>query len=104
MYVTDEGIVPMNTDRWTLHAAPQARTVPAEGRTETLRPHPLGRTARGVLILALVLGSLGAETIALSGYHTSEHTGALQPVGSIHVGENAHLVKNNHFINRPWMY
>lgn len=86
------------------HAVPQARTVPVEGRTESPRPDPLGRTARGILILALVLGSLGAEAIALSSYHNSNHTGALQPVGSIHVGENAHLVKNNHFINRPWMY
>jgi hypothetical protein len=94
----------MNTQRWILHAAPQERTVQIEGRTGALRADPLGRTARGILILALVLGSLGAEAMALSSHDTSDHTRALQPVGSIHVGENAHLVKNKHFINRPWMY
>lgn len=93
----------MNTQRWILHAVPQARTVHIEGKTGALRADPLGRTARGILILALVLGSLGAEAIALSSHNTSDHTRALQPMGSIHVGQNAHPGKKHH-INRPWMY
>lgn len=94
----------MNTHRWILHVATQPRAVPAEGQTGALRADPLGRTARGILILALVLGSLGVEATALSNHNTSDRTGAMQPTGSIRVGSNAHLVPNRHHINRPWMY
>ena len=45
---------------------------PAEGLAEVLRADPPRRAARGILILALVLGGLGAEGAVTSGHSTGD--------------------------------
>jgi hypothetical protein len=77
----------MKTHRWILHAAIQART------------DPLAWAARGILILALVLGSLGAVAAASSGYGSGDHASAHQPAGN-----NRLAASSGHIIDVPWMY
>jgi hypothetical protein len=98
LQVTDEGIFPMTTHRSILHASMQEKTVSAEGSTGSSRADSIGRTARGVAILALVLGSaLGAEAAASSGPGSAGHADALQrPVPSV---AKPHMISY-----RPWMY
>jgi hypothetical protein len=85
----------MKTQSWILPAVMQPRTVPAEGLTAATRTDALGRGARGIAILALVLGSIGAGAAATSGYGSSGHASAHQPAANIHLG---------HLMARPWMY
>jgi hypothetical protein len=84
-----KGITPMKSHKWTPHAV-----VPTG-------PDPMGRTTRGVLILALVLGGMAADAAAFSG--TGGHVSALEPGGSIHVGSPVDLGKATR-TNRPWMF
>lgn len=93
----------MKTHSWTLHVDTQSRTAPAEGRMAALRNDPLGRTTRGVLILALVIGGLGAEAAAISG-HGSEGHASNHPAGKARVGTSVYLKTHSHVTNRPWMY
>ena len=50
-----------------------AQTVPAEGLLGAQRPDPLVRTARGIAILALVLGGLGADAVVSSAHSSADH-------------------------------
>lgn len=87
----------MKTHRSTLHVSMQAQTVPDEDSAESARADSVGRTVRGIAILALVLGSsIGAEVAASSG-HSGTHASAFKlPTPS---------VSKPHMINyRPWMY
>ena len=84
----------MKTHRSTLHVSVPAQTVPDEdsGRTDQV-----GRTVRGITILALVIGSsLGAEAAMASG-HSAAHTSAFKmtapSVAKPHISQH-----------RPWMY
>jgi hypothetical protein len=86
VYLTDEGIIPMKTHRRIPHAIIQ-------GRTDSPR-----RAARGLVILALVLGSLGADIAATTG-----HAGARQP-SNVRRGTSPYLISASHITERPWMY
>jgi hypothetical protein len=94
----------MKTHKWIPHVVMQARTVPVEGLTGALRTDPLGRAARGIVILALVLGGLGADAAATSGYGSGDHASAHQPTGNIRLGANSYLISRDHITGRPWMY
>ncbi len=94
----------MKTDRWILHVVIQARTVPVDGLPGALRTDPLVWTARGILILALVLGSLGAGAAASSGYGSTDHATAHQPAGSISLAASAYPISFGDTKNAPWMY
>ena len=98
--VTDEGIFPMKAHRWILPVAIQTRTVPVEGLPGALRTDPLLRAARGTVILALVLGSLGADAAASSGYGSADHASARKPAANISLAASA----SSRVTNRPWMY
>jgi len=82
----------------------QARTVPAEGLPEALRTDPLVWTARGILILALVLGSLGADAAASSDYGSADHASTHKPAGNIHLAASAYPIRSSQIIHTPWMY
>jgi hypothetical protein len=97
--VIDEGIILMKTHRQTLHVAKHARTAPADGVTEAQRTDPLVRTARRILILALVLGSIGAEAAASSGFAGTDHTSANQPTNHVQLTSAATMS-----VHSPWMY
>ena len=81
----------MNNRKWILHAAMQARAI------------PLGRAARGMVILALAFSSLGAGAAA-RGYGSADHARAHQSAASIQVGVNSRLTGSGDISYRPWMY
>lgn len=73
------------------------QTVPTEDSTESARADSVGRTVRGIAILALVIGSsLGAEAAVTSG-HAGTHANAFKL--------STPSVSKPHIISyRPWMY
>jgi hypothetical protein len=64
----------------------------------------LGRTARAMVILALVLGILIADAAAASGHGSGGHARAHQPAGSVRLEANSHLTSSGVISERPWMY
>jgi len=80
----------MKRNRQTLHVAKHARTVRATGPVAALRTDPLGRAARGILITAVVLGSLGTEAAVSSAYSTAGHLSGHQPAGNVSLAAVAH--------------
>lgn len=84
----------MKTHRSTLHVSVQGQTVPGE---DSGRADSVGRTVRGIAIMALLLGSgLGAEVAATSG-HSGTHASAFKlPTPSV---SKPHVISY-----RPWMY
>lgn len=89
----------MKTHKWIPHIVVQARTVPVETLTGALRTDPLVQAARGILILALALGSIGAESAASSGY-ASTH----QAAGNVRLAESAYPISPRHVTPDPFMY
>jgi hypothetical protein len=87
----------MTTHRRILHEVTQARTVPVEGSTGAERADPLVWTARGIVILALVLGAFGADAAISPGHISADHARAHQPAGSTHLAAGR-------ITSRPWMY
>jgi hypothetical protein len=99
----------MKTHRWIPHVVTQERIVPAEALTGTQRTDPLAQAGRRILILALVLGSLGADGVALSGYATAAQANAHQSAGTISLAVNtspnrASTGTGTSSISHPWMY
>jgi hypothetical protein len=94
----------MKTHRRILHVVIPARTVPVEGLTGAVEADPLIRAARGILILAVILGSLGTDAMVSSGYGSAGHTSAHQQAASIRLAASAHPIGPGHSGNSPWMY
>ena len=103
----------MKTHRWIPHVLTQERTVLAATLTGAQRTDPLGQTARRILILALVLGSLGADAAAWSGYASTAQANTHQPAGSISLAAKTSLKitstgistsTGSGTISNPWMY
>jgi hypothetical protein len=94
----------MKTHRWIPHVVTQARTVPVETLTGSQRTDPLVQTARRILILALVLGGLGTEAVATSGYASVGQASAHQPAGNIRLAASASPISTGHITDSPWMY
>jgi len=88
----------MKTHRRILHDVMPARTVPVQGLAGALRTGPPIRTARGILILALALGGLGADAAASSGHGSADHANSHQLVGNIHLAATGHAAR------KPWIY
>jgi len=87
----------MKTRKRIPHVAKHARTVPVEGLAGAPRTDPLARTARGIFILTLVLGSIGADAAASSGSSSADHAGTHQPASNIRLTAAGHTAS-------PWMY
>ena len=94
----------MKTHRWISHIVRQARTDPVETLPGALRTGPLVQAVRGILILALALGSLGADAAASSEYGGIGHANAHQPAGNIRLAASAHPISSGYVIPGPWMY
>jgi hypothetical protein len=60
--------------------------------------------AGGILILALVLGSLGAFAAASSGHGSVGHANAHQPARNLPRSPVGYQIISGHFISMPWMY
>lgn len=88
----------MKTHGQISHAAFQPGAVTAAASHRAPRP---GQLVRAALILALVLGSLGAaeaESLSLS----TSHAGAQRAV--VHVRPAQHLLLVRTGVSGPWMY
>lgn len=84
----------MKTHRSILHVSMQAQTALAEDSTGSARVDSLGRTVRGIAILALVLGSsLGAEAAVTGSAHATAFKLSTPSVAKPHIASH-----------RPWMY
>jgi hypothetical protein len=94
----------MKTHQWILPVVMQARIGPIESPMGTMQTDPPGRAARGILILALVLGGLGAEAAAIPGHGTGDHASAHRTASNIRLETSAHLTSSGHAIRNPWMY
>src|SRR5260221_1078203 len=82
----------MKTHRRILHVAIPARTIPVEALRGALGSDPMVRAARGILVLALVLGSLGSlgtDATASAGHRSADHARGPQPAGKISLAANA---------------
>jgi hypothetical protein len=84
----------MTTHQWIPPAPMQARIGPAGSRAEVTRTDPPGRAARGILILALVLGGIGAEGAATSGHSTGDHARAHYATSNDQHEVTAHLTSS----------
>jgi len=69
---------------------------PAEGLAEVSRAHPPRRAARGVLILALVLGGLGAEGAVTSGHNPGDQASTYHAAGDNRPAASAYLTSSGH--------
>ena len=94
----------MKTHRRILHVAIPARTVPVEGSTGSAEADPLVRAARGILILAVILGSLGTDAMVSSGYGSAGHASAHQQAATVRLAASAHPIGSGHSAMSPWMY
>jgi hypothetical protein len=97
----------MKAHRWIPHVLPQERTVLAATLTGTQRTDPLAQAARRILILALVLGSLGADAAAWSGYASAAQANAHQSAGNISLAANTSpnsTGTGSGSVSHPWMY
>ncbi len=89
----------MKAHRRILHDVMPTRTVPVQGLAGALRTDQPIRTARGILILALALGSLGADAAVSSGHSSADHARSHQPAGNIRL-----VATSSHASNGPWIY
>jgi len=78
----------------TTYQPKHARIGPADSLAQVSRADPPRRAARGVLIMALVLGGLGAEGAVISGHGpgdqaTTQHAaGANRPAASAYLASS----------------
>lgn len=93
----------MGKHRRTPHVFSPARAISGKGVTTAPQTDSLGRATRGIAVLALVLGSLGAEAAAVSGFG-ADHVGARQPLGGSRIGADSQLTSSGRISQRPWMY
>jgi hypothetical protein len=97
----------MKTHRWIPHVVGQTPTAQVGALTGAQRTDPLVQAARRILILALVLGSLGADAAALSGYASADHANAHQAAGNISLAANTSPNRTSTgpgSISSPWLY
>ena len=84
----------MKTRKWILPADMQARIGPAESPAGVTQTDPPGRAARGILILALVLGGLGAEGAVTAGHGTGDQASAHHAAGVNRPAASAYLTSS----------
>jgi hypothetical protein len=94
----------MKTHKWIPSVNMQARTDPAQSQAGVTRTDPPGRAARGILILALMLGGLGAEGAITPGHSTGDQASTHFAAGNNRPRVSAHLTSSGHAKFNAWMY
>lgn len=97
----------MKTHGQNSYVALHARTATAEGSPGAPRTDRVIRTARGLVILTLTLGSLGAAEAGSISLASPGHARGHQIVSNIRVGKHAKQVNPMHIGNGltgPWMW
>ena len=84
----------MTTHQWIPPVPMQARIGPAGSQAEVTRTDPPGRAARGILIMALVLGGIGVEGAVTSGHSTGDHVPAHHAASSNRPEVGAYLASS----------
>jgi len=90
----------MKTHRRASYVAMHARTVPVEGSQRALRTDSRARTTGGILILALALGSLGADAVESSAHGSTGHASGHRAAGNTRLT----AISARPLSARPWMY
>jgi hypothetical protein len=78
----------------TTYQPKQTGIGPAEGLAEVSQADPPRRAARGILILALVLGGLGAEGAVASGHSTGDQASAQHAAGGNRPAASVYLTSS----------
>ena len=78
----------------TTHQSKHARISPAECPVQVSRADPPRRAARGVLIMALVLGAIGAEGALTSGHGPSDQASTQHAAGGNRPAASAYLTSS----------
>lgn len=94
----------MKTHKWILPVVVQAPIGAAESPAGVARTDPPGRAARGILILALVLGGLGTEGAVTSAHSTGDHASTHYTAGNDRLEASSYLPSAGHVIPNTWMY
>lgn len=82
----------------------KARIGPARSPTGVTRTDTTGRTTRGILIMALVLGGLGAEGAITSGHGTGDQASAHNAAGDNRPAASAYLTSSVRVKPDAFMY
>jgi hypothetical protein len=98
---TDEGIIPMKTHGQISHVAIQPRAVTAGGAHAAPRTGQAVQVVRGAVVLALVLGGLGAAEAGSLGLGSASHVRVHQMVNHIRPARDGNPL---HGVTGPWMY
>ena len=93
----------MTTHQWIPPVPMQARIGPADSQAEATRTDPAGRAARGILVLALLLGGLGAEGAVTSGHSTGDRASTHHAASSNRPDVSSYVRSPAHAIANPWM-
>jgi len=101
--VTDEGIIPMKTHGQISHIAIQQRPVTAGGAHAAPRTGHTVQVVRGAVVLALVLGSLGAAEAGSLGLGSPYHARVHQGVSHVRPTRDGRHRKPVSGITGPWM-
>jgi hypothetical protein len=101
--VTDEGIIPMKTHGQISHIAIPPRPVTAGGAHAAPRTGQAAQVVRGAVVLALVLGSLGAAEAGSLGLGSTSHVRVHQVVSHVRPSTNGRHRHVVHGLTGPWM-
>ena len=80
----------------TTHQSKHARISMAERPVQVSRADPPRRAARGVLIMALVLGAVGAEGALTAGHGPGDQASTQHAAGSNRPAASAYLTSSVH--------
>ena len=97
----------MKTHGQNSYVALHARTATPHGSPAAPRTDRVVRTARGLVILTLALGSLGAAEAGSVALASPAHAGDHQMVSHIRAGKHAKhvtLVNTGSGMSGPWMW
>jgi hypothetical protein len=98
----------MKTQRSLLHVITRAdesvRSAPGKHAARHSARTPRALATRGIFILALVLGSLGAVAATWSGHGNVGHANAHQSTTHHTPATGAYMMSSVRFIPHPWMW
>lgn len=101
----NEGIFSMDTHRSLWHAVMQAAGSASGAHRAVARGTVRARAARRILVLALVLGGLGAAALTLPGHGSAGQAGASAHQRAARPGlSTAASTITSNAVTRPWMY
>lgn len=102
--VTTERIIPVSTHKWIPHAFTQARTGPVKESPQAQRTDAFTQAARGLLIVAFALGSLGASGAVSASHEGVGPANSRQPDSRLDLTVSLQVSSGAPVLPNPWMY